>query len=173
MKKIIIYSTALYVIVLLPFIVIGKEAPKTFNISLSVSCDDDNIKSEIKNYVSRELRSLGDVLITSVDNEYELSIVVVSSIKAHITLASLMLSKYDIEGLYPMLDEKFRMFKDAPFSPLPDNLYFRPKHYVITGYNNNIPEICRQLVLFIDEEVLQGVRGANEQWRAYEKYRKE
>ena len=49
--------------------------PKPQRVKLLVSSSDSNIESEVKSYISRELRSLNDIIIVDDDVDWFLSII--------------------------------------------------------------------------------------------------
>jgi len=156
----------LLVFIFFPLTATGNDLPKTYNVSLSVYCENNDIKSEVVSYVSRELRSLGDVRITNVDVHYELSIIAViienkNSSNSQVVLSSMMMRRFPEETL-----------KDCIF-PLPPGmlqLYQFPKHYTHLGSVKNIPEIARQIVLTFEKEMLEKIgRSIEEQIRFYNK----
>lgn len=64
--RIAIYTTI--ILLLCTYVSFAGEAKPNFKVNLGIACDNEEIKQKAESYLSRELRSLGDVTI--VDENY-------------------------------------------------------------------------------------------------------
>lgn len=136
-----------------------------FRIKLSVSADE-SIRGEIVSYVSRELRSLGDVIISD-DDPYLVWLVVATEIrskageKTGIVFSSVVLLPYPMEELYSHL-ELYECPKSAInwtkkiFTSF--DLLDIEGHWVIVGSPKNIKGLCQSLAADFDHDHLESRR---------------
>ena len=75
MRTLRLFTTVVFVIILLPQSNVAQQQSKfACRVRLDIT-GDDKIKSEISSYISRELRSLGDVTITTGERNLDIEIV--------------------------------------------------------------------------------------------------
>ena len=128
----------------------GQPRPAFTSISVTVSSRDADLRAKVKSYIERELRSLGDVLITDKNPVYELRIMSLSLgtprgdqtgyvLTGVITMGVLLdipqsVNKTDAEWITRQV-ERVREYRNT---------------YVLVGGLDSLRELCANLVTSID-----------------------
>ena len=159
---------------LIPQATFSQESqPKfTCRISLDITAED-KIKGEISSYISRELRSLGDVVITNTEPDLKVEIVAleVNSGNSSVGYAfSVLVSKpldsfaLDLIASGPSSNEDKQLLRGAYID------YRKPvSHFVQTGPYSNLALTCKKIVTTIDSDAIEGERKS---WQVLQDYRK-
>ncbi|GJQ57898.1 MAG: hypothetical protein SCALA701_06990 [Candidatus Scalindua sp.] len=80
MNKKYCFFTRVLIVVVISLTVYGRlsfsqeESFHYFKIKLNVEAEPENIKGSIENYMERELRDLGDVILTDSESEWEINV---------------------------------------------------------------------------------------------------
>lgn len=155
--------------VMVPFIVCGfllmlsgvaiaKSGNKVFRVYVDVS-GDPNIKSLITSYITRELRSIGDIVVVDSKPDYKLIIVAIedhttSGKKFGFSLAITILEYYREDIFRFMLKEKY---KDSFRSIMADLCEFK-NLLVMCDSDKNLRSTCSKIVANLDNEYLEPSR---------------
>ena len=118
------------------------QVPSKFKIYVSVSYDDEHIKSLIQSYIKREIRSLGDVLVVGRDDaQYFLSIVA-------------------IERTYRETGRKSGAIAFAYMftKKTPAGDYYFPELWVAINDITDLEKSCKSIVVGIDTSTLEPIR---------------
>ena len=128
----------------------GKESKPTYRVSLDVSADDQ-IKRDIISYVSRELRTLSDIIIVEKESRFRINIVALrlknkeseTGYALSITVTE-KLDKHTVETYsnYCSIDG----FKD--FLRVFLNREEMLEHFILVG--SDLKELCSNLVTGVD-----------------------
>ena len=133
-------------------------------VQVSVSAKNEIVKSKIVSFISRELRSLGDVSVTDHEPQYILLIVAleaefVSGTTTGDIALSTVLTKPLKESAQGKLLKKFLEYKGSEwiFVFLEDQSLFL-EHWVQTGGAKDLRSLCETLVTQIDLKYLEADR---------------
>ena len=145
--------------------VIEKQKPK-FEVGVSVTCDDENTKAFIESHIKRELRSLQDVEIVDV-GKYELSIVAIETKASgrktgNIAVASMCLRQYNSDTIlnklmdaYPVNTKGYNELRDSGVILDLMLIYDKTKLILNTGMREDLDEICKEIVVDFDTQMLE------------------
>jgi len=115
----------------------AEETKPNFKVRLSISADED-IKQKAESYLSRELRSLGDVTIVDSGDEYKICIIVLQHESESGTLLG-----YSISVVFGELD---------------NYLYYLIDHRLYTGGPERLRSRCEDIILDFDNKYLKEKR---------------
>jgi hypothetical protein len=174
MRRLMMIAGFISLYLLIPQATFSQESQPKFScrISLDITADD-KIKGEISSYISRELRSLGDVVITGTDPALKIEIVAleVNSGNSSVGYAiSVLVSK-------PIDSFALDLIASAPSSS-EDKQFMRGvyldyrklvSHFVQTGPHSDLPLTCKKIVTTIDSDAIEGER---KMWQTLQDYRK-
>jgi len=138
----------------------SAENKLKFRVVVFVSADE-SIKGIIESYLSRELTSLGDVILSKEEYEYDLSVLVM---KLHnkdgretgIVLSDIIHKKFDNQFISFMFNEENKKLG----LKWTDGLYYYPKLSVRTGSKNDLQSICQAIIADFDSSILQKRRDS-------------
>ena len=160
----IIQFFALTGILFLPSLAFSADNAREFRVKLDVR-GDENLENRIKNYLSRELRALGDVIQSEDNCEYVITVigaklentvgdggVVVLSVNIH--------TKFNNQSFSYMFKKKFA----KEFITLTNDLYYYPKHWVRSGSYFDLRSMCRGIIADFDSQILQKQRDGFEKF---------
>jgi len=155
--------------VMLPFIVCGfllmlsvvttaKPDSRVFRIHVGVG-GDPNITSLITSYITRELRSIGDIVVVDSKPDYKLIIVVIedkttSGKKIGFSLAMTILEYYREDAFMFMLKERWK----DPFRFIMADLCVYKNLLVMSGSDKDLRSTCSEIVANFDNEYLEPSR---------------
>lgn len=134
----------------------ADNAPKFSKaVSISVNANNTEIKSTIKSYIGRELRTLGDVEIVDQKWDYELRIIALnlgkkSSDSLGYALSIVVVSRNNeaiLRLIQPSVPENIMKF----YSDLPS---FETAS-LVAGSTEKLKELCEELVTDFDKDVLE------------------
>ena len=154
-------------ILILPSLVFSADDALEFRVKLDVR-GDESLEDQIENYLSRELRDLGDVIQSEDNYRYHITVlganlkntvgngVVVLSVSVHIkfdnlTFSSMLKKEFVREGII-----------------LTKGLYYYPKYWVRSGSVHDLRSICRRIITDFDSQILQKQRDAIKDGRVYD-----
>ncbi len=154
MKR-LLTTFCLFTLCILPFNDIGHTQqgitatpitePFKFKVSVVVTCSNKQVKSYIESYVKRELRSLHDVDVVSLQSNPPLEIHIVA-----------------IEGTYKETNRKTNGIAFAgnflQRSSLDWSTYLLPQLYVLIGDTRDLEELCKDIVVSFDTKTLEPIR---------------
>lgn len=148
-----------------------------FKVAVRITCDNDNIKNLIESHIKRELRNLGDVRLTNVEdalhviqiiavlNKYELS----QQDTGNVSIAYLFLSEdRGLLSTVPIVRTMVREEKLAEFDRLVKihgKCYSYPYLGVAHYQKDDVNKLCRNIVATFDIESLEPVRKWVEELR--------
>jgi len=182
MKKLLLISIIL-IILLLPNTSATKsptkikkpvEYPKySTTVELLITATDEKTKNEVYSYISREIRSLGDVRETN-DGDWLIHII---AHKTHIetgewvgfALSAVILRRCRIAEVVAIL-EKLERLKEKQKSCWPptyasSGLYVARHHTIKTGAWGDLKELCQNTIINFDAELLRPERECYERFR--------
>ena len=153
---------AFFVILTLLIIAPSVQAQDSnpFRVSVVVSADGST-KSRVESFISRELRSLGDVVVTNDNPEWTFSIVVIepkleNGRRVGIVLSTVILRRFNnTMTVYNTRDERKEFV-----SNITSNLYSLPDHLLNMG--TDLREICSEIVADFDSDKLKDARETKE-----------
>lgn len=127
-------------------------------VKVSVS-SDDSISAEVKSYISRELRSLGDVVTTDQNPEYVLSVVASvvttkSGSKRGVAFSVVVLEPFDNALIKNLAQPKYKKMTTI----LTKNLYRFSDQRLQVGSTNDLRSICSDIVAQFDTDELAPAR---------------
>ena len=143
----------------------GIAADYSLRVAVNVSAKG-NIKNLITSYVTRELRSLSDVVIVENNPQWELNIVAVEirtkgGKKTGVAFSTVVLEPFNNQMLTTMIQEKY---KDIG-SSLTSNLYEFQAQWLQVGSESDIRSICSGIVADFDGEHLEKRRKLYQQFK--------
>ncbi len=135
--------------------------PLSFRVGFVVEAED-SIKGRIESYISRELRSLGDVIQSKENYDYFLSIIALklrteSGYDTGVALSITIVSKFENKHMSFILED----LKDEDKSiamEFTSNLYYYPYHWLQKGSNEDLQSMCKDIVADFDIKFLQSYR---------------
>jgi len=150
---------------MLPIQVYSSENNYDFRVQLKISADD-SIAGEIKSYLSRELRALGDVIQTKENIDYKISVIAIETLYeggqkiGGSVLSVIVLEPFpnSVLSFYAKDEEKEMLLK------ITKNLYYNPYRWVQSGSTKNLFELCQKLIAHFDSTVLQPRRDKYQQF---------
>ena len=155
-----------------------------FRVKLDIAnySSNKNLAEELRSYISRELRSLGDVLIVNEDPDYELIILSMDAKtggeSVGYVISGLILQTFDIEGFVMtaslfISDEKAKeALKESllkSFDLWTNNIYENPSNLVRTTPIDGLKSACQKIVTDFDTDYLERGREIH---RYFEETRK-
>ena len=170
MKKITMLSVfILLTLIILPFCVQAeqKEIPKyQERVNLIVS-GDQNIKGEVTSYITRELRSLNDVIIVDENADWQISILAMEAItkgsyKGGIALSVVILRPFNNNILKPFIG-KLTADQSNLIDALTSFLYRYEEHWLRIGSPDDLKSICQGIVADFDSKHLEKSRRLYQQ----------
>ena len=155
---------AILIVVTLTFVLVGQAAEIRYKVSVDVSCDDTNTKTFIESHIKRELRSLGDVDITSPKSaQFQVNLVPLRLSKSGqetsgTAIAVNYLRKIDLTDW--RLEHKY---SDGVVNTDDFQLFFSPQLVLQVGDINDLDKICKSIIVTLDSVVLEGYRRIDQQ----------
>ncbi len=146
----------------LPNVTLPANESPTYRVILSVSGDESK-KNLIESYLSRELRALGDVVLSNEDSDYIISVVevVITSKGGNengIALSTTISRRFQNDFLSSMFKDdqvKYGMFWT-------NDLFFYPEHWLQLGSMEDIKSICVDIIADFDTKILQERRKSHQ-----------
>jgi hypothetical protein len=146
----------------------SQTSKSTFRVKLEIS-GNDNIKTEVSSYLSRELRALNDVVLVDDNPHYLISIVAVevpslSGYKTGVNLSVVVLKIFPNKWL----DIWIMKLPDASKKGILDytsNLYYFIDHSTIGGSSDDLQSMCKKIVATFDNETLEEIQKNNQHWK--------
>jgi len=143
--------------------------PFSARVSVSVSADE-NIKGLIESYIGRELRSLGDVVVTDEKPEWIINIVALelenrAGTKTGLALSIVILEPFNRILVQGMLQRKYK----EPALLLMKNLVEYNGHWLRVGSNDDLRQICSSIVADFDTQYLKARRELYQKILDYQK----
>lgn len=128
-------------------------------VCVEISADND-LKTLVTSYVNRELRSLGDVTITDERTDWTIAIVAIKpktvhGVTAGVALSTVMKQAYDpavVQLLLAGHKNKDFITEQLKF------LYWDPHHVLNVGAEEDLQDICKELVAKFDMDCLEPAR---------------
>jgi hypothetical protein len=148
-------------VILLPFLLFSSAyviAAEKMNyeakVGLFITASED-IKSQVESYLSRELRSLNDVILTKDDYHYNLTVLAMNTYDSSGKNLGLVFSvtvheKFDNKILSTFFKD---ILRDAGMD-LTKNLLWDHDHYIQTGAKSELKYICEKIVANFDSRIL-------------------
>ena len=170
MKNLAVIFIVLFIIIPTPI----EAEPHQFKVTV-IASGDENVKNLVQSYFTRELRSLGDVIIDYDDPSYVLSVLVIeigsqSGVKGYaisfVEFAPYSLKTLDsylkMAGLDPK-EERFNALRDS-FS---NDIYQLRDHIIQTGPPGSLRNICETIVAQFDTLTLEPARKFERDLKKY------
>jgi len=151
--------TIIFIMWVLPSVCWAQDIPP-FSGRVQVVVDaNENIKAEIESYISRELRSLGDIIVTDDEPRWILDILAIESKKTGdyttgIVLSIVILEPYNNKFLIEQVNPKYKA--DALLETMGLSEY--TAHSVRTGPTDSLRNICNEVVADFDSKHLKQAR---------------
>jgi len=161
-----------------------EELKPNIKVRLSISADED-IKQKTESYLSRELRSLGDVTVVEKGGDCKLNIIVIDRVCLSISvtyenpsipyifIVAETLSKSLLEQLTSHPDHPESKFKQEVKQKIimdsitglvsvleNDGLLLSPKTWLYTGSLDNLRSRCEEIIVDFDSNYLKEKRKA-------------
>jgi hypothetical protein len=158
-----------------------EELKPNIKVRLSISADED-IKQKTESYLSRELRSLGDVTVVEKGGDCKLNIIVIDRVCLSISVTyenpsipyifvlAETLSKSLLEQLTSHPESKFKqevkqkIIMDSITGLVSvlenDGLLLSPKTWLYTGSLDNLRSRCEEIIVDFDSNYLKEKRKA-------------
>lgn len=171
-----IMRKGLYIIIvvaLFPFTSFARGLPPfSGRVSVSVNANE-NIKGEIESYISRELRSLGDIIVTDNNPRWVLNIVALEvstkgGYKSGVLLSIVILEPFDSSLLMDLVGDKNKQNKQLIYVMTLD-LYSFSGHWLRVGAPEDLRKICNAIVADFDTEY---IKPARDSWQNIIDYQK-
>ena len=147
------------------------QKSKSFTCKVKVAVSgSDNIKGEIKSFISRGLRSLGDVIVTDNNPDWLLSIVELETstkngYKSEVTLSVVILVPYDNKYILNEVSEESKKYISLSTS----DLYSFKEHWLRVCSSEDLRNLCNGIVADFDTEYIKYARNI---WQIYLDYQK-
>lgn len=155
----------LLLLVMLPNVCVPADSTHSFRVKVSVTAPD-NIESQVKSFVSRELRSLGDVIVSDSDFEYVIGILVLvltteGGYESGVGISTIVLSTFENEWMIPSIKpESVDLVKNFT-----SDLYYYPDHQIRVAQRDSIKSQCEQIVAEFDSGYLNPRREAMQRYK--------
>ena len=154
--------SCLCLLILLPLISQSQSKPR-FSVRLKISAQGD-MKSEIESYISRELRSLGDVYLVDNDEAYRIGIIAFELIntggrKDGYAVTALITSTFPTDLLATVLSSH-GVSKDGvkTWRDIADE-HERVERFILdTCGRSDLRKVCEQIVIDFDTKILEPIR---------------
>ena len=158
-------KTVLFVCLLIfPFFCFAEELePFSGRVALRIA-GEENIKNQIESFISRELRSLGDVVITTDDPRW-LFFISAINIPAQdgsvygIAVSSMVFKFFDNTFILDLVSSDLAEFVALITSGLYEKIVDFNMHLIPS---DNIDEICKEIVTNFDINVLKPARDVHD-----------
>lgn len=142
-------------------------APWSAKVKLDVSAEPKSFHDEIESYLARELRSLGDVSVVDEKEEYRIEVVAIqeqfrSGRSASVAISVVVNRPWNwsmFEGFLSGVSEQNKKFLEG-FQDLALQLY----HHLYSGNMDDVPDICRKIVVELDARSFEPGRKDYRQW---------
>jgi len=147
-----------------PTAIAGSEIQ--FQIKVNVS-GDPSIKTLVSSYLNRELRALGDVELVNNNADWSMSIICaqtesIGGYPSSVLLSVVITELYPNAAIVSMLPTESKQ----PGDEITSNLYLARDHWVRSGSQGNLQEICSKIVADFDTLYLEKER---QRWKNVEK----
>lgn len=137
----------------------------TFRVNLTVTADDP-LGRQVRSYIGRELRALGDVIQTESDYTYVIEVVGVSintGREKGYALSIVIKTRFSM-GVFKYICSEGWKLHSKSFHEIGQRLVFESgEHLLRTGPMTALQEACRGVVAYFDAEKLQYLRDANQE----------
>jgi hypothetical protein len=151
----------------------GQDVKWSARCRVTVDASRIDVKNDIFSYINRNLRSLRDIDIVSVNSEYDVSIVALqtSTTTGYTTgyaISTVVLQPINAESLEKVLEASktdenaigfLKDFYGAKVAFL--------QQYLQVGSTSDLPEMCQRIVTKIDGDVFQPSRESFQKWLDY------
>lgn len=141
---------------------VGAESEIRFHINVNISADPA-IKTLVRSYLNRELRALGDVELVDTNADWSISIICarIESIGAYppsVLLSIVITELYPNAAIVSMLPAESKQLGNE----ITSNLYLARDHWVRSGSQENLQQICSKIAADFDILYLEKER---QRWR--------
>ena len=148
----------LVIIFLLPNLEVSAEDNLEFRVGLFVSAEE-SIKSQIQSYISRELRALGDIIQSTDNYEYDMTIIALKvktkgGQETGVVLSINIHRKFDNQLMSFMFKEEYEKSGTTWLG----GLYYYPEHWLRIGSNDDLQPLCKEIITDFDSKILQKKR---------------
>jgi hypothetical protein len=156
-----------------PIISLAEDlAPFSAKVSVSVTAQD-NIKGLIESYIGRELRSLGDIVVSDDNPRWIISILAIeqasrSGQKLGVVMSTAITESFD-NGL--ILDKVSADRKEI-VSFLTTGLCHVSGHWINTGATDELRLLCDQTVAQFDSSVIKPARTSYQNYKDFMQQKK-
>jgi hypothetical protein len=147
-------------IMFFPIVCLAQDLkPYSCRVSLYVSAKNDSFKGKIESYISRELRSLGDVTVTDDKPDWVLYILALETYikgeqKAGVILSTTVLKPFNNKLLLNMVNEKFKEVVSKSTSGILEHR----DNWLQIGSPSNLRSICNEIVADFDSQWIKPER---------------
>ena len=146
------------------------ESRIRFQINVNISADPA-IKTLVTSYLNRELRALGDVELVDMNADWSISIICaqvgeVGGRPSSILLSVVITERYPNAAIVSMLPAESKQLGDE----ITSNLYLARDHWVRSGSQESLQQICSRIAADLDVLYLEKER---ERWKNVQKLMQE
>ena len=141
-----------------------------YRVAVSITCDNESTKNLIESHIKRELRNLGDVHLTNMEDALYVIQIVALPLKSELTgqdtgdisiAYTFLTEERSFIAIKSVLREMIRMEELAAFDDLiriHSKCYYTP--YLGAAYwkKDNIDTLCRDIIATFDIRTLEPVR---------------
>lgn len=161
-KGLILFAFFVASVVLCSIPALGVESETRFHINVQISADPA-IKTLVRSYLNRELRALGDVDLVDMKADWSISIICaqIESIGGYppsVLLSIVITERYPNAAIVSMLPAESKQLGDD----ITSNLYLARDHWVRSGSQENLQQICSKIAADFDILYLEKER---QRWR--------
>lgn len=149
MKKIII------IMAIMLLLAQSANSMTTARVRLTVA-GDENLKGEVKSYLSRELRSLNDILITDENLDYELRVIAMNASTTAQRDVGIILS---VTILKPL--QAFRKIVGDKNENYDSDFSIFLIDWLRIGGNSDLRQLCQSIIADFDSDFLEHDRKVN------------
>ncbi|HUU41825.1 MAG TPA: hypothetical protein VMW42_12885 [Desulfatiglandales bacterium] len=144
------YLLVVVVVMLLYSHPVVAESGIRFQINVNVSADPA-IKTLINSYLNREFRALGDVELVDTNSDWSMSIICVqveslSGPQSQVLLSVVITELYPNAAIVSMLPAESKQLGNE----ITSNLYLARDHWVRSGSQENLQQICSKIIADFD-----------------------
>lgn len=134
------------------------ESSESSRVSVLVESTDESVKSSLLSYISKELRSLGDVHLVETRAHYVINVIAIKCSDSVVT-SVLVERKAISDGDLPvLLGDAFPKDKIKKLEQYFDPFVVREDYRLFSDHKSRIRELCQDIVARIDVSVFDADR---------------
>jgi len=143
--------------------------PFSSKVFISVS-GEDNIKDEVESYISQELISLGDIIVTDKEPDWIIEIIAIevktkSGPKSGVDLSIVLLKPFNNQIIVNLVSKESKEWVSSQTS----DLYRISRHWIEIGAPEDLRSICNDIVADFNSHYIQPARDLWQKTIDYQK----